>query len=225
MILVFDLDDTLFDELSFVKSGFRAVAALLHEKKNIDPAEAFSWMCQELEDGRNCIFDRVLKRCGLFSKRLVHRCVTVYRKHKPDIELYPEADQCLERFNHYPIYIVTDGNTHVQWNKVLALGLSERITFAFITYRYGIRNRKPSPYCFIKICERENVSPSDVVYVGDNPRKDFVGIRPLGFRTVRVLMGQHRDVQMPPEYHADIEIKDLRHLTPEFLYEVMHVPG
>ena len=220
MILIFDLDDTLYDELSFVKSGFRAVATFLHKERDVNPDDMFRVMCQELEVGRSNIFDRALKRCILSSKQLVQECVAVYRGHKPTIYLYPMADQCLKRFEDLPIYIVTDGNKHVQWNKVVALGLLDRVKFPFITRRYGIKNEKPSPYCFQKICERERVKPADLTYVGDNPRKDFVGIKPLGVRTIRVKTGQHRDLQMPKEYEASVVINDLSSLTHETLFQL-----
>ncbi|MGG3881913.1 HAD family hydrolase [Bacillus smithii] len=82
----------------------------------------------------------------------------------------------------------------------------------YVTHRYGIHNAKPSPYCFMHIIEREKVNPHDVVYIGDNPKKDFVGIKPLGFKTIRVMTGQHRSIEMPKEYEADIRIESLAQL-------------
>ena len=35
-----------------------------------------------------------------------------------------------------------------------------------------------------------------MLYVADHPRKGFVGIKPLGFRTLRVLTGQHLTVKV-----------------------------
>lgn len=215
MIIVFDLDDTLYDEITFVKSGFFEVANYLEREFSLPQKQTFNFMIQRLNEGRGKIFDDTLLNFGLFSKKGVERCLSVYRKHQPYIQLDVEADNCLKRFSKYPIYIVTDGNKLVQKNKLVALGLNDRVKFSYITHRYGIRNAKPSPFCFQHICHRENVEPNQVVYIGDNPNKDFVGIKPLGFKTVRLLKGNFKDFRKTPMFEADLEITSLRELTLE----------
>lgn len=216
-VLVFDLDDTLYDELSYVDSGFRAVARFLADEFQVDYSAVYQVMKRELVNGRGRIFDVALAAFGLYSLQRVRRCVSVYRLHKPSIALYPEADACLARLRDLPLYIVTDGNKVVQQHKVEALGLPERVNRVFITHRFGIRHAKPSPYCFSKICANESVPPNQVVYIADNPRKDFVGIKPPSFRTVRVLTGQHRLLAMPEEYEAEWRIASLQEMNQELL--------
>jgi putative hydrolase of the HAD superfamily len=216
-VIVFDLDDTLYDEMTFVRSGFKAVSAFLEEQLGIPAKQSYRGMIERLErDGRGKVFDAVLREHGCHSKRLALRCVSVYRVHHPDIRLLPDAEYALERLGGvYPLYIVTDGNKHVQWNKLKALGLADHphIRRCFVTRRFGIRREKPSPYCFGLICRAERVEPRDVVYVGDNPNKDFVGIKPLGFRTVRIRRGAYAGVRKSPEYEAEHEIEDLTELV------------
>lgn len=225
MVVVFDLDDTLYDELSYVQSGFHAVAGYLMEAHRISSQDSYSDMKERLAGGRGRIFDDMLSRFGLYSRQAVRRCLSVYRLHKPDIRLYPEAEECLRRLQHLPIYIVTDGNKLVQENKFVALGLYNRVKFCFITHRYGTKNAKPSPYCFLKICEKEQVAPQEVIYIADNPRKDFVGIKPLGFHTVRLMQGQHQHVKAAPEYEAEYRIDSLAELDEEFLERVITTNG
>jgi|HigsolmetaAR203D_1030402.scaffolds.fasta_scaffold01986_8 putative hydrolase of the HAD superfamily len=214
-VIVFDLDDTLYDELTFVRSGFKAVAAFLEEQKGIPAEQSYADMLERLErDGRGKVFDAVLQEYDCYSKRLAARCVAVYRAHRPDIRLFPDAEYALETLGAYPLYIVTDGNKHVQWNKLQALGLAAHpnIRRCFVTRRFGIRREKPSPYCFGLICRAERTEPRDVVYVGDNPNKDFVGIKPLGYRTVRIRRGSYAGLRKPAEYEAEHEIDDLTEL-------------
>lgn len=220
MVVVFDLDDTLYDELTYVQSGFRAVSGYLCETYHVSPQESYQDMLECLAGGRGHIFDDTLVRFSVYSRQAVRRCLSVYRLHKPDIQLHPEAEECLQRLQHVPVYIVTDGNKLVQKNKLVALGLYDRVKFCFITHRYGIKNAKPSPYCFLKICAKEKVAPQEVIYIADNPRKDFVGIKPLGFRTVRIMQGQHRKVEVSPEYDAEYRIDSLAELTETFLEDV-----
>lgn len=217
MVLVFDLDDTLYKELAYVKSGFRAVADFLQKTYGISTQSSLGLMLGKLEGGRGRIFDDLLNYYGIYQKALVKKCISIYRLHRPEISLYPEADACLKRLHNYPQYIVTDGNKLVQASKIRALGLDQRVKFCYITHRYGIKNAKPSPYCFQKICEREQVAPKEVVYIADNPNKDFVGIKPLGFRTIRILQGQYKQLTLPEAYEADQQIYSLQELTEDLL--------
>jgi len=100
----------------------------------------------------------------------------------------------------------------------LALGIYNKVKFPYITHRFGKMKAKPSPYCFLKIAEREKTAPENIVYVGDNPYKDFVGIKPLGFKTVRVLQGSFKDICLTVEFEAQRTIESLAELTEEFLW-------
>ncbi|MNC01129.1 Phosphoglycolate phosphatase [compost metagenome] len=216
-VVVFDLDDTLYHEMDYVESGFLAVAQLLHEHYSTAVDVSLSVMRGELhENGRGKVFDRVLEHHRLYSRSLVQKCLAVYRGHVPQIALSDDAVRCI-RFleqKQIPVYIVTDGNKLVQMRKLKALGLYSHsaIRNCYISRRFGIKNEKPSPYCFLQICTREKVEPSEVVYIGDNPNKDFVGIKPLGFRTVRILRGGFAQLTKPALYEAERTINSLDEL-------------
>lgn len=60
--------------------------------------------------------------------------------------------------------------------------------------------------------KREKVRFDEIVYVGDNPNKDFVGIKPLGFRTIRIRKGHFKNVMKSVEYNAEAEIETLHEL-------------
>jgi putative hydrolase of the HAD superfamily len=212
-ILVFDLDDTLYPEIAFVQSGFSAVAAWLESSYGWPRSTLFSEMEEILDlSGRGSVFDVVLRNRGVFQKHVINRCVWIYRHHKPtSISLYNSAQHILDRLVQAP-YIVTDGHKIVQKNKLESLGLFARTKKAFITHRYGKKNAKPSTYCFKRIVELENCAWGDLVYVGDNPSKDFVGLNPLGVRTLRVLTGSYRLTKAARGHDALITIDDLNQL-------------
>lgn len=220
LALVFDLDDTLYKELSFVKSGFEAVADFLRHEYKLPESEALDFMMVGLKDGRGKIFNNLLERYGILNATLVRKCLSVYRTHIPRIALYPDALRCLERFREYPKYIVTDGNTIVQRNKIRALNLNGMVKRCFVTHHFGRKHAKPSPYCFEVICRVENTAPGKVIYVGDDPNKDFVGIKPCGFRTIRVLRGNYRSLRLPPEFEADHEVLSLDEVTTALVEEL-----
>ncbi|MCC2545236.1 HAD family hydrolase [Hymenobacter sp. BT175] len=221
-VLVFDLDDTLYPELTYVHSGFRAVAKMLASRFAL-PADSL-WqelVAEEAANGRGRVFNTILERHQLSSTRLVRACLHTYRNHQPALTLHPDAERCLARFAKVPLYLVTDGHKGVQARKVAALGLFERVRHAFITNRYGTARAKPSPYCFEQICAREKAPPGQVVYIGDNPTKDFVGIKPLEFRTVRVLRGNYAHLPADDAHEAHRRILTLDELTQPFLADLL----
>lgn len=222
MVIVFDLDDTLFDELTYAHSGLRAAAQFLSPILKKDSSEIALALNQELTEKREQVFDRFLSKQGIINKGLVKQCISVYRGHNPQISLYPEAEDCLQRFSNYPIYVVTDGNKIVQRKKFNALGLNKRVKKCLCTNAYGMNHCKPSPYCFQKICSLEKALPSQVVYVADNPYKDFVGIKPIGFHTIRVMTGRFQRIELPDIYEADIKIGNLNELD-DALNRRLHV--
>ncbi|NLU94402.1 HAD family hydrolase [Chitinophaga sp. Ak27] len=218
MILVFDLDDTLYPEITFVESGFRAVAKYLHTTYRVSAEDSMGVMLAELEaNGRGKVFDRALEKWNLSTKERLGQCLQVYRSHKPDISLFDDARKVLTQCKNRAKYLVTDGNKHVQHNKVTALDLYHEFNKVFITRRYGIDREKPNPYCFLKICDLEKVKPEDVVYIGDNPKKDFVEIKKLGFKTVRVRRGMFKDYRLTAEYEADKLVESLTEIDFEKL--------
>jgi putative hydrolase of the HAD superfamily len=208
MIPIFDLDDTLYDELTYVRSGFRAVATWGADRFGWDAAISYTRLNHLLEtEGRGRIFNLWLNGRGS-----VREALQVYRHHSPDINLWESAVGVLNRLSDHSTYLVTDGHKIVQANKLVALGISSRFRHAYITHRYGIAKAKPSTYCFALIRSREQCAWEDLVYVGDNPAKDFVNLNKLGVHTVRVLTGQHLGAVAAPGFDAQHRIRSLYEL-------------
>lgn len=213
LILAFDLDDTLYDERTYVESGLRAVADYGRDQYGWDAEESFALMIEILDrEGRGGVFDHWLAHHGRSGKGRVEECVRVYRHHRPSLSLSREAAALLPRLRQYPLYLVTDGHKVVQQRKVEALGIAPLFRQVFITHRYGIRNAKPSLHCFDLIRRREGAAWNDIVYVGDNPAKDFVALNRVGAHTVRVLTGVHAEVRAAPGAEAAHRIASLTDL-------------
>lgn len=225
MILVFDLDDTLYDELSYVDSGLAAVARYGQTRWGWDAASSLETLRTILEqEGRGQVFDRWLEGGAQWSRTRVRECIKVYRHHLPSLALFPEANRFLRNYGrHWPLYLVTDGHKIVQRNKVEALGLWNTFRRVLITHRFGLAAAKPATLCFERILEAENGKWSDLVYVGDNPAKDFVGLNAVGALTIRVLTGTHAQVLPPQGYDAKLTIRNLDGL-PKALNEWFNVP-
>ena len=210
MVYVLDLDDTLYDERQFVEGGLRAAAAHMAKAWDIPARAALKLMREELAaNGRGRLFDVVLDTHGLHSKQRVRECLAAYRSHAPNLRLHADAKRFLERLRGRAIYVVTDGNPRVQRRKARALGLHRIAKRVMPTWQYGRGRSKPSPHVFLRIAAAEGVRPSQIIHVADNPHKDFVKLKPLGFRTVRVLRGPFKDVRLPKRFEAHRTIRSL----------------
>ena len=213
MILIFDLDDTLYEEIDFVKGGFQEVSKFLATQLNEDQNLIYKDLFKNLvSNGRGSIFDDYLKNKRKYSKRLIKKCLSKYRYHKTNIKLNNSAYQFLMEYKKKPLYLVTDGNKNVQEHKVRSLNLDNWFKKIYITHRYGIQNSKPSLYCFRKIIEKEKCNWSDLIYIGDNPHKDFVSLNKVNAKTVRVLTGSYSNDIVSKKYEAKYTINSLDEL-------------
>ena len=219
MIIVFDLDDVLYEEKLFYHSGIDAIVNFISDEYKIPKNKILIFLKNRNKENRKKIIDDILINFNIYSKSRVRKCLSIYRMHLPKIKLSADAKYCLKNLKKNICYIVTDGNKLVQLNKIKALGLEKFMKKCFLTSNYGLKNAKPSPYCFLKICNLENVRPNEVVYVGDDPNKDFVGIKPLGFKTIRVLKGRYSNLRKTKKYQSNIVINSLRELNPKLLRE------
>lgn len=212
MIIVLDLDDTLYDERTYMTSGFYAVAKHLEVRFSIKADHTYSEMLAELEKSKTGVFNKVLAKHDLLSKKMIHECLMVYRKHKPNIRLYPDALRFLEENREVPIYIITDGNSLVQRLKIQALNLDLFVKRSYMTWKKGQAYAKPSPYFINLIAQNEGVKLEEIVYIGDNPEKDFVGIKKLGYKTVRILRGSYKNLNKDVDFEADIVVESFDQL-------------
>ena len=179
--VVFDLDDTLYSEKDYVRSGFRAVADMLPQLP-----DAYGKFWSAFEEGKK-VFDAVLSDTGLYSDELKEKCIATYRSHKPDIHLYDHVVEILEalRGKNIKIGIITDGRPDGQHNKLAALGLERLVDSIVITDELGGEAfRKPNDISFRIMQRRLGVPFGNMLYVGDNPAKDFIAPRQLCMQCV-----------------------------------------
>ena len=173
--VIFDLDDTLYSEKEYVKSGYKAVSDYFG-----GGFEDKLW--NFFESGKQAI-DELLKELGRENEKA--EVLEIYRNHKPDIHLYPGVVELIEKLKSKSIKIgiITDGRPEGQRNKLEALGLD--VNDVIITDELGgIQFRKPCDIAFRILMTRWRLNPADIVYVGDNPAKDFQAPQQLGMRSV-----------------------------------------
>lgn len=210
--LIFDLDDTLYEEMQFVRSGFRAVSHYVSDAYTVDKNVVYQMLLEVLANqGRGKVFDVVLKRLGLYKKSSISEMVKAYRAHEPAISPYPDVKPVLTmlRDNGYKLGLITDGDVNVQKNKLRALKIGQYFGCVTFSDQYGIERRKPHIFPYKRVLEKLQTIPHESAYIGDNPLKDFTGARKLGMYAVRIMRGQYKTVDGKRQQEADVRIDSL----------------
>ncbi len=209
--LVFDLDDTLYNESDFVHGAFKVVAQYLSRKHKLGRDELYRAMLRLLADnGRGRIFNDI---CDLYNlDEDINNLVEIYRNAAPNISLYEDAEYFLNYCRgKYKLGLITDGIHYVQWNKIRLLDLEKYFDCIIVTDDHGKDFWKPSIKPYVKMAEELWAAFDEMICIGDNPRKDFYGARQLGIYTVRIIrpVGDHMGLRLGRDYEADREISSM----------------
>lgn len=205
--IVFDLDDTLYLERGYIDSGFRAIAAMIEQRCGVARSQVWRMLEDMFQQGvRNQTFDRLLDAHPMLAKSVaVQELVAAYREHQPDIALLPGVGELLATLHRRrtPTALITDGATASQRCKIAQLRISPFVPVQVLTGVWGAAFAKPHPRAFEDTAARLRLPAADLVYVADNPAKDFAAPRRLGWYTVRVrLQGQlHYSAEAPAATH------------------------
>jgi putative hydrolase of the HAD superfamily len=190
-ILVFDMDDTLYDEIDYCRSGFKAVSVFLADQQPNLPAEtAFNALWQQFTSGNHTkTFNTALDQLNIkYETPLITSLVNVYRNHKPEITLPESSRQALEQLTQkYQLALLTDGFLPAQQLKVQALDIRKYFKAVVYTEQLGREFWKPSPAGFEKLITDLRANPKNMAYIADNEKKDFIAPNELGFLTIQLI--------------------------------------
>ena len=176
-LVIFDLDDTLYSEKEYVRSGYKAIAEAFPEFYGLEQK-----MWNAFEQRLNAI-DVVLNEMGIYDESIHRECLKIYREHFPKITLYNGVREMLQtiRVQSKIIGLITDGRPKGQRNKIQALSLERMVDRIIITDELGgIQYRKPNEMAFKIMQDTYKIPFEKMVYIGDNQSKDFIAPKRLG---------------------------------------------
>lgn len=214
--LIFDLDDTLYYEKTYVLEAFKNVCKYLSIKYKKYYDEVYKRCVQILEEyGRGKIFNILCDEYGFEED--IKDLVEIYRNTEPKVELYEDSKEIFDfaKENNIKLGLITDGCSKVQWNKIKALKLETIIDKIIVTDDYGTGYNKPHERAYREIIDCFNLKPEECIYIGDNPHKDFIGAKNLGMNTIRIIHenGDHINDKVEEEYEAEYIIKKLNDIV------------
>lgn len=214
--VIFDLDDTLYDEFQYVDQAFENTAVYLAHRLGMPGRkEEFHRRMLELteKNGRGKVFDLLCEETGTGIP--ISELVQAYRSTRPVLKLYPDAERLLQSLEGMKVKtgLITDGCGRVQHEKIAALGLDGRLDSVIVTDDFGLC--KPQVEVYEKCLRALGCAPGEAAYVGDNPRKDFAGAKTLGMKTFRIIRekGMYMKLQAEPGWEAEYNIQSLTELT------------
>lgn len=222
ILVAFDLDDTLYPEISFVQSGMSLIKEITaqHPHWSLSADEAI----ESLKHGVNPfipVWTKLAESDNPEDKKIAEEIRTLdiaYRTHKAQIELYADVREVLPVVaESFPTALITDGRSNIQRNKISLLGLNKFIPASniFISEETGADKTAPLPFELAQATGRYD----KCIYVGDNVNKDFVHPNSMGWLTIAVAdrgcnIFSQQDFQVPVTHAPQVVIKSFHELLP-----------
>jgi putative hydrolase of the HAD superfamily len=195
--IVFDLDDTLFKEIDFVKSAYIYINSYINSRFNID----LSKNIKKCLSGEVNFFDLINSKLHPDQNFPIEKYLELYRFHYPEIKLSKDTSVFFEKILSHNIdfSIITDGRSISQRNKIKALGLYDLVKNIIISEETGFE--KPHLNNF-KILNRI-YSNKKLIYIADNTSKDFIAPNSLNWDTI-CLVNNGQNIH-PQDFNLNID--------------------
>ena len=191
--VLFDLDDTLYIQASWLDGAWDAVADRAAELANLEyePFRRALALAASAGSARGAIIDRALAAVS-GPPQVLEELVAVFRHHRQPLHMSATNGAVLRDLAaRVPIGLVTDGDPRIQRAKLAGLGLAGTFDATVFSDEQGRGRRKPHPSPFLLALSRLGVPPRDAVFVGDRPETDIAGALRLGMRAIRVRTGEY----------------------------------
>ncbi|HPU07934.1 MAG TPA: HAD-IA family hydrolase [Thermogutta sp.] len=216
-VFVFDLDDTLYLERDYVFSGFQSVARKIEEKSGLSSELVYEELIQDFNNGlRAKNFDRLLEKNPEIQKVLsLEEIIHYYRSHFPRIRLLQNAEhvlKCLKKEGYF-LGLITDGYLKTQKLKVESLKITSFFDKIVFTDQWGKAYWKPHERAFYEIERAWRVKGQDLVYIGDNPEKDFFPAKKRFWKTIRLRIPGQLHYTDEPKSKEDAPDEECRSFT------------
>lgn len=180
-VVCFDLDDTLYKEIDFLKSGYHKVSELVEKRFHYDAQDVYKHLYSWYLNGENPF------ACLNESYKLdnpISDYLNIYRFHQPSIQLSDGVEDTLNELKHRGVILglITDGRTISQKNKIASLGLDRWFEKKNIIISEEFGSEKSDERNFRYFVDQN--PGATFYYVGDNPKKDFIVPNQLHWNTI-----------------------------------------
>ena len=176
---IFDLDDTLYPEISYLQSAYRHIAGILEQDLQVN---LYDEMISRYRNRENVFGWLTSQYQSKIEYLTTDWLLGEYRGHMPAITLNAETDQFLQQVRQRAIAtgLITDGRSITQRNKLKALGLAQFFADVIISEEFGSEKPNEKNFTFFQ----QKYPGKEFYFFGDNTSKDFIVPVKLGWTTI-----------------------------------------
>ena len=214
-VIIFDLDDTLYDcSGTLVVRGRRQVSKTIAKLINCSEEEAYQLQLdmEEKYGVKANIYEKIVSHYhlpGTYAQELLEEFV---HTDISDITVFPDVIDTMIQLKGrgYWMVLVTSGDKEIQRKKIDVLGLNNRYFDDIVITE---RNKgQPKKACFQEIMKRYDLQAEEFVCVGDKIDDELTASKSLGMVTVMFEHGRH--------YIAYLKVQD-KYIKPD--YFIKHI--
>ncbi|ROX81185.1 HAD family hydrolase [Enterococcus durans] len=216
--VVFDVDDTMYDQQQPFRNAVKRVVPLVsdedmhplyirfrhHSDENFPKVMAGNWTLEYMRAHRisqslkDLDYPHITEKDGLYFQQ-------VYEEELGNICLHKEVKKTLDflKAKDVPLGIITNGPTDHQTKKLNQLQLKKWISAENMIVSQATGYQKPEKEIFQLAEKQFNMTACETLYVGDNYDNDVLGAKKADWQA---LWFNHRERRIDESPTCDIEI-------------------
>lgn len=207
--IVFDVDDTIYDQQQPFRNAVNRVIPLVSDEDMHQLYIRFRVHSDELFpkviSGEWSLIEMRNYRISQSLKDLDYPHITdekallfqeIYEEELDNITMHEEVRKTLDFLKEHqiPIGIITNGPTDHQYKKIIQLGLLDWVKPEHVIISQATGLQKPQPEIFDLAAKQFGMKGVNTLYVGDSFENDVVGSKAAGWKA---LWFNHRNRQLP----------------------------
>lgn len=222
MLLIFDLDDTLYEMTSeFREAGEKEFTKKIMKHKNLDYEKALELLKntqQKLKsEGEKYTFIATFEELRISGKEFYNALNSI--ELKDHIKEDKKVTEMLKNLSKLHKIVVFSNNAELIVNKMVGqLGIKSYIEKVYTSEGTGLA--KPDSYIFKKIAGEMGFKAEECVSIGDSVHKEILPAKAVGMKTV-LIISKTNPVPKEEQQHADFVIESLEEL-PEVISAIQN---
>ncbi len=216
-LVVFDLDNTLYDFDKFRREALRGMVQKFCKNEGLSFQKYWKILDETIQKyglHHGKLFDFYKNELREFWQYDIKNWIDFYHQSNPsELQLFNgfyELILFLKR-QQLKTAILTDGNAKTQHHKMTVLNLQDEFDFVLLSAER--QTAKPNLQLFREIEYQFQLYPEEIMMVGDHPDKDILGAKRAGWQAVRMVSGEHSKLPDHPEAKPDQKFETLPQLT------------
>jgi len=213
--IIFDVDNTLIDFIQMKEMGIQASATAMIDAGLDKSRKSIVKRLWELLDNYGYedkkVFQRYIKEMlGKVDYRILAHAINAYRNTRIGfMKPFPHVMQTLSELHRRGIRfaVVTDAPRLKAYLRLTAMRI-EHLFDVIVTFE-DTKKHKPHREPFKVALRKMKLAPEECIMIGDNPSRDIMGAKKLGFTTV---FAKYGNPQFTGKSGADYDIKDFSEL-------------